>query len=137
MNLRPKDRASSSPSAGDGAAAVGGVRGVGLGRHEDDERVGLRIRADVVQPLANMVEGLAVCHVVDQQAALSAAVELARDRPKTLLARRIPDLQLYVLAVDLKGLDHQVDTNRGNECSAVVVVDQTVEQSALTHAGIP
>lgn len=61
--------------------------------------------------ISRTVEGSLVGNVVDQQDAHGAAVVRSRDGAETLLAGRVPDLQLGALAVELDGADLEVDAD--------------------------
>ena len=61
------------------------------------------------------VEGSLVGDVVDEEDAHRAAIIGCRDGAETLLASRIPDLQLHTLAVQLDGADLEVDADGGDE----------------------
>jgi hypothetical protein len=58
-----------------------------------------------MQPLPHIPERFFIRHVVDDDDAVRAAVVTARDRAEALLPRRVPDLQLDRLAVQLDGAD--------------------------------
>ena len=61
------------------------------------------------------VEGSLIGYVVDQEDTHRAAVIGRRDGAETLLASRIPDLQLHTLAVQLDGADLEVNADGGDE----------------------
>ena len=80
-------------------------REVGLVPHEELVHVLGGVPVDFVQPLLDVVERLGVGDVVNDDDAVRAAVVRGRDRPETLLASRVPDLELYRLAVEFDGAD--------------------------------
>ena len=65
---------------------------------------------NVPDPVLDVVETLLVGDVVHQHDAHGAPVVGGGDRPEPLLARRIPDLQLDLLAVQLNCADLEVNT---------------------------
>jgi len=67
---------------------------------------------------------------------MRAAVVAAGDGAETLLARRVPDLQLDRLAVELDGADFKVDTNRADVALGVGVVREAQQQARLTDARV-
>src|SRR3569833_121506 len=67
------------------------------------------------QPEVRTVEGSLVRHIVYQQDAHGASVVGRCDGAEPLLARRIPDLQLRPLAIQLDGPELKVDADRGDE----------------------
>ena len=61
----------------------------------------LAVLVDLVQPALHVGEALAAGDVVDDDDAVRAAVVGAGDGAEALLARRVPDLQLHLLPVQL------------------------------------
>jgi len=70
---------------------------------------------DLPHPVADAVERTPIRHVVHKENALGAPEVRGGDSPEALLPRRVPDLQLDALAIQLDVLDLEVDANRGNE----------------------
>ena len=60
-----------------------------------------RVPVNLMKPLLNVVERLHHRHVVDYDDAMRAAAIAAGDRPEAFLPRRVPDLQLDRLALQL------------------------------------
>jgi len=58
------------------------------------------------------------------------------DGPEPLLARRVPDLQLYRLPVKLYSSDFKVDTNCGNVGFSVCVIGKSQKQARLPNSGV-
>eukprot|EP00968_Pinguiococcus_pyrenoidosus_P015063 scaffold1384_cov256-Pinguiococcus_pyrenoidosus.AAC.16 len=75
--------------------------------------------------------------IVHKQHAVGAA-EVARGyRAKALLPRRVPELQLDVLAGGVgEGADLQVHPDGGDEALAVAVVSKALHDGALAHAAV-
>ena len=65
---------------------------------------------NVPDPVLDVVETLLVGDVVHQHDAHGAPVVGRGDGPEPLLARRVPDLQLDLLAVQLNCADLEVNT---------------------------
>ena len=61
----------------------------------------LAVLVDLVQPALHVGEALAAGDVVDDDDAVRAAVVGAGDGAEALLARRVPDLQLHLLPMQL------------------------------------
>mmetsp|Transcript_36305 Transcript_36305/g.85696 ORF Transcript_36305/g.85696 Transcript_36305/m.85696 type:complete len:230 (+) Transcript_36305:105-794(+) len=95
-----------------------------------------RVPLDLVQPGLDMLEGLGVGSVVDDDDAVRAAVVAARDRTETLLARRVPNLQLDRLAIQLDGADFKVDANGADVALGVRVVGEAQQQAGLAHTRV-
>ena len=70
---------------------------------------------DLVHPVFDGAEALAVGDVVGDDDAVGALVVAARDGFEALLASRVPDLQFDGLAVDLDGPDLEVDADGRHE----------------------
>ena len=83
------------------------------GRGRDGRFQGMGTRERVAPKLT--VEGLLIRDVVDKQDAHGSPVVRRGDGAEALLARRVPDLQLDALAVELDGPDLEVDADGRNE----------------------
>jgi len=68
---------------------------------------------------------------------MRSAVVAARDRTEPLLTRRIPDLQLDRLAVQLDGSDFKVNTNGTDVALRVGVVGEAQQKARLADARVP
>ena len=64
-----------------------------------------RVSVNLVQPLLDIVEGLGVRHVVDNNNTMGAAVVGRSDGSETFLPGRVPDLKLDGLAIEVNGAD--------------------------------
>ena len=70
---------------------------------------------DLRHPAPHAVKRPSIGNVVDQHDALRAPKIGPRDRPELLLARRVPDLELDLLAAQMHGLDLKINTDRRDE----------------------
>mmetsp|Transcript_13674 Transcript_13674/g.22337 ORF Transcript_13674/g.22337 Transcript_13674/m.22337 type:complete len:155 (-) Transcript_13674:43-507(-) len=91
---------------------------------------------DLRYPIPNGLERPAIGHVVDEQDSLRAAEVGGGDRAKSLLTRRVPNLELDSLAVDFYVLDLEVDADGGDEGGGEGVVGVTEEEASFSDAGI-
>jgi len=107
---------------------------VALVTHQNLVHVHVGVLVDLRYPVADGVERAAVGDVVDQEDALRAAEVRGGDGAEALLARRVPDLQLDALAVQLDRLDLEVDADGGDEGGLEGVVGVAQEQAALADA---
>jgi len=98
--------------------------------------VHVRVLLNLGDPVANGLERPAVGHVVHEQDSLRAAEIRGGDRAEALLARRVPDLELDSLAVDLDVLDLEVDADGGDERGGEGVIGVTEKEASLTDAGV-
>ena len=65
---------------------------------------------DLIHPVANILITLFLCAVIAKNNAIRAFVICLSNSPESLLASRVPDLELYILAVDRYVLDLEVDS---------------------------
>jgi len=91
------------------------------------------VLVDALHPSAHVVEAGAVHHVKDEQDALRAPEVALRDGAEALLPRRVPDLQLHLLAADVDRLDLEVYSDRRDERRAEGVVCISQQQAGLAH----
>jgi len=71
------------------------------------------IAFDLLDPAADVLEGLFVIDAIGQDYATGALVVGLRDVAETLLAGRVPDLQADLGVIDTDGLDLEVHSNSG------------------------
>jgi hypothetical protein len=67
----------------------------------------------LLDPAADVLEGLFVIDAIGQDYATGALVVGLRDVAETLLAGRVPDLQADLGVIDTDGLDLEVHSNSG------------------------
>jgi len=91
---------------------------------------------NVPDPVSNVLERLLVRDVVYEQDAHGTAVVRCRDRAKPFLASSIPDLQLNALAVQLDGLDLEVNADGGDEAGSKRVIAESQQQAAFPHTTV-
>mmetsp|Transcript_20604 Transcript_20604/g.53250 ORF Transcript_20604/g.53250 Transcript_20604/m.53250 type:complete len:238 (+) Transcript_20604:150-863(+) len=70
-----------------------------------------RVLVDLDQPIVHAVKRALVGYVVDNDDAVRPAVVCTADRAEALLPRRVPDLQLDGLAIELNRADLEVDAD--------------------------
>ena len=61
------------------------------------------------------IEALLICHIINEQYTHRTAIVSRRDGSETFLARRIPNLQLDTLAVQLDRPDLEIDADGRDE----------------------
>ena len=86
------------------------------------------------QPVLNVVEGLLLGDVVDQESANSTAVVGARDGSEVLLSCGVPDLQLDVLVVYLDGLGPEFHPDGDIVRETCLVLDELQHNARLSDA---
>ncbi len=121
-------------------ALVGGdltrVSHVALVANEDARDVVARVLLDLVHPVLDGGEALAVGDVIGHDDAVCALVIAAGDRLEALLAGGVPNLQLDGLAVNLDGADLEVDSDGGHEVVSEDIVCESEQQGGFTDAGV-
>merc|ERR1712093_124598 len=85
-------------------------------------------------PGADVVEAALVGKVKDEEDAHGAAVVRGGDCPEALLAGRVPDLQLDLLAIELDGTYLEVDADSGDEGGRPCVVAEAEQEAGLADA---
>lgn len=103
-------------------------------QHDDDVRVGMV--AKLFQPARDVLVGLVLGDVVDEEGADRAAVVSAGDSTVALLAGGIPDLGLDGLVVDLDAAGGELDANGGLAVEVEFVAGETREQVGFTNTGV-
>ena len=91
---------------------------------------------DLVHPVLDRGEALAVSDVVSYDDTVSALVVGRGDGLEALLAGGVPDLQLDGLSVDLDSTDLEVNANSGHEVVCEHVVSETEQQGGLADTGV-
>ena len=66
---------------------------------------------DLPDPGRHILETLGSCAIVGKYDALSTFVVRLRDCSESLLTRSIPDLHLYVFAVEVERLNFEIDAD--------------------------
>lgn len=100
-------------------------------QHDDHVRVG--VLPGVLEPGRQVVERLAARNVVHEQGAGRPAVVRARDRPERLLAGRVPNLQLDLLAVDGDHPRAELDPDRQVMDRLEALVGKLEQQAGLAN----
>mmetsp|Transcript_15475 Transcript_15475/g.30563 ORF Transcript_15475/g.30563 Transcript_15475/m.30563 type:complete len:222 (+) Transcript_15475:36-701(+) len=88
---------------------------------------------DLPDPVPDVVEGLLVCNVVHKQYSHRSSVVSRGDGAEALLPRRVPDLQLELLALLLDGADLEVDADGGDEGRGERIIREAQQQTTLSH----
>merc|ERR1719203_2608376 len=89
-----------------------------VSNHQSVHIVGC-ILVDFLHPMLDIVEGLLVCHVINDDDAVGATVVTARDSPEPLLPGSVPNLQLACLPFKIQGADLEIHTNRADVALSV------------------
>lgn len=92
---------------------------------------------DLLDPILEVVKGLAVGDGVDEDDAGSPLVVGLSDGLEPLLAGGVPDLHFDFDAVDIDGLDLEVDADGGDVRHLVLLVDVAQQDVGLPHCRVP
>mmetsp|Transcript_106875 Transcript_106875/g.312437 ORF Transcript_106875/g.312437 Transcript_106875/m.312437 type:complete len:213 (-) Transcript_106875:36-674(-) len=109
---------------------------VALVSDEDDHHVRLRVLPCIQKPLCEVLEGGSPTDVIDKQGASGTPVVCPCDRAEGLLTRRIPDLELYLLVIDVADAVAEFHTDGHVVLGAEALVCELQEEARLPHAGI-
>lgn len=103
-------------------------------QHDDD--VGVGMVAKLLEPPGDVLVGLVLADVVDEEGANGTAVVGGGDGAVALLARGIPDLGLDGLGVDLDRPRGELDADGGLGVDVELVSRETAQQVGFTDARI-
>lgn len=91
---------------------------------------------ELLQPPGDVVVGLVLADVVDEQSTNGTAIVRGRDGPVPFLTRGIPDLRLDRLGVDLDGASRELDTDGRLGVQVELVAGETAQQVGLADTGV-
>lgn len=86
---------------------------IALVTNQHDNNVGISMVPQLLQPPRNVLVGLVLADVIDQQRSDSTSVVCRRDGSVSLLSCGIPNLCLDRLRIDLDGPGRKLDTDGG------------------------
>jgi len=89
-----------------------------------------------VEPLFDIVEGLIVRHIVDNDDTMGSSVVGRSDGTETLLSSGIPDLKLDCLSVKLDSADFKINANGRNVRFRVGIIGKPEKQTGFTDTGV-
>lgn len=112
------------------------VSQIALVSHQHDDNVCVGMVAELFQPACDVLVGLVLGDVVDEEGADCATVVGAGDGAVTLLAGGIPDLRLDGLVVDLDAASGELDADGGLAVEVEFVAGETREKVGFTNAGV-
>lgn len=115
---------------------LAGLDHVALVADQDAGDVVRGVLLDLVHPVLDGTEALAVGDIVGHDDAVRALVVARGDGLEALLSGGVPNLKLDGLAVDLNGADLKVDTDRRHEVVCEHVVRESQQQGGLADTGV-
>lgn len=101
-------------------------------QHDDD--VGVSVVPQLLQPSRDVLVGLVLADVVDEEGTDSATVVGRRDGAISLLAGRIPDLRLDGLGVDLDRSRGELDTDCRLGVQVELISGESTEKVGLSDS---
>jgi len=113
------------------------IRHVTLVAHENLANTRLRVLFNFVDPRPHIVKCFSVCHVVDDDDALSASVVARSEGAEALLPSCVPNLQLNHVVFVLHGLELEIDADRIEKVLIEGVLGVAEQQARLAHSTVP
>ena len=89
-----------------------------------------------MHPLFDIVEGLFVSNIVDNDDALGSSIVAWSQSSESFLSSSVPDLQFDDLFIQLNGLDLEVDSDGVEEVLVEGVLRVSQQQTGLTYAWV-
>lgn len=80
--------------------------------NQHNHYIALTVLSNLIQPPRQVLEGVPPRNVIDQERTCGTAIVRASNRPKGFLSRRVPDLQLDLLVLQVDHASTKLDTNR-------------------------
>ena len=96
-----------------------------------------RMLLHLAEPLRQVGECVLARHVICEEHAVSSSVKDARHRLERLLARRVPNLQLYHLVLDLEPKRAELHSDRNLVLRLELIVHHSLHQTRLPYTCVP
>lgn len=109
---------------------------IALVAHQHDDDVGVGMIAQLLQPARDILVGLVLGDVVDEQGAHRATVVGRSDGAVAFLTRGVPDLGLDGLGIDLDAASCEFDADGRLAVEVELVAGEPGEQVRFADAGI-
>ena len=109
---------------------------IALVAHKHDDDVGIRMVSELLQPPGNVVVGLVLADVVDEQSADSTTVVSRCDGSISLLTSSIPDLSLDRLGVNLDRPGCELDAYCRLRVEVELIASESAQKVGLSDAGV-
>lgn len=109
---------------------------IALVSHQHDDNVCVGMVAELLQPACDVLVGLVLGNVVDEEGTDCATVVSTGDGAVALLAGGIPDLSLDGLVVDLDAAGGELDADSGLAVEVEFVAGETREKVGFTNTGV-
>lgn len=112
------------------------VSQITLVSNEHDDNVGIGMVTELLQPPVDIVIGLVLADVVNEQRTDRTAVVGRCNGTVPLLTGSIPDLSLDGLGVDLDGAGRKLDTDRRLRVKVELISSETTQQVRLSDTRV-
>jgi hypothetical protein len=112
------------------------VSQIALVSNKHNHNVGVRVVTKLFQPPGDIVVGLVLANIVDEQRANRTAVVCRGDGTVSFLASSIPDLSLNGLGVDLDGPGRKFHADRRLRVQVELIPSETTQQVGLSDTRV-
>lgn len=109
---------------------------IALVSHQHDDDVGVSMVPQLLEPPRDVLVGLVLADVIDEQRSDGAAVIGGRDGAVPLLTRGIPNLRLDGLRVDLDGPGGELDADGRLGIEVELVARESAQQIRLSNTRV-
>ena len=109
---------------------------IALVSDEHDDNVGISVVAQLLEPAGDVLVGLVLANIVNQESANSTAVVCGGDSAVALLASCVPNLGFDGLRVDLDGTGCELDADGGLGVDVEFVTGETTQKVGLSDTRV-
>ena len=109
---------------------------VGLVGYKHFDNILCGVGFDLTHPVLQRIEGISVGDGVDHDDAHCPFIVGLGDGLKSLLSGRVPDLQAYLLPINVNGFDFEVDADGGEVGTHEIVLAETKEDVGLADCAV-
>jgi len=109
---------------------------IALVSDQHDNNVGISVIAELLEPSRDVLVGLVLADVVDEESADGATVVCRGDGAVSLLAGGIPDLSLDGLRIDLDRAGGELDADGGLGIEVELVAGESTQKVGLSDTRV-
>lgn len=112
------------------------VSQITLVTHKHDDNVGIRVVSEFLQPPGDVVVGLVLADVVNEQGTNGATIVGRSNSSVSLLAGSIPDLSLDCLRINLDRAGCELDAYRRLRVEVELITGEPAQEVGLSDTGV-